>query len=272
MAPALLPPEISDQNWFEAISHPERAGERFGFVLPSFPPDNVQKRYNGQHGEAALNHAFAIYRCFKRHLPARHGAPRVMDFGAGWGRVARFFLKDTAPENIWAVDPLVESVDWMRKTGLPCTIVKSEPLPPIPGTAAARFDLIYANSVFSHLSEKYFNAWIPALLALLAPQGRLVFTSRGHAYLDQVERQSQRPGWRQRAVFGDLARLRERYAAGEFIFLRNRGDEAPLSGSYFGHALVPKAYFEKNYPGCLVEFADNVPGMNQAVFVASNRV
>jgi len=193
-----------------------------------------------------------------------------MDFGAGWGRIARFFLRDTEAGNIWAVDPLPDSVAWMQETGLPCVIVKSEPLPPIARVADERFDLIYANSVFSHLPEDYFNSWIPHLLSLLRPQGRLVFTSRGESYLARVEAQSKKPGWKQKEVFGDLSRLRARYAAGEFIFLRNRGDDAALSGSAFGHALGPKTYFEKKYPRRLIEYSEKVPGLSQAVFVAKN--
>jgi len=263
--------EISDEQWFEAIAHPESSGNRFGFALPALPPAGVQKRYNAQPGLATLKHAFAIYRCFSSHLPKRKADPLIMDFGAGWGRIARFFLRDTPAGNIWAVDPLPDSIYWMRKTGLPCNIVKSEPLPPIPGIAGTRFDLVYANSVFSHLSEDYFNAWIPYLLSLLRPEGRLVFTSRGNAFLNRMEAQSKKPGWKQKEIFGDLPALRARHAAGKFIFLRNRGDNAALSGSFFGHALVPKAYFERNYPGCLVEFAEPVPGLSQAVFVARNR-
>ena len=264
-----MPIPISDEQWFEAVAHPEAGAGRFGFALPGMPPVHVQKRYNALHGEETLRRAFAIYRCFRSCLPAVPD-PMIMDFGAGWGRIARFFLRDTAADRLWAVDPDPKSVVWMRRTGLPCRIVKSEPLPPIAAAAQERFDLIYANSVFSHLSEDYFNAWMPHLLSLLRPGGRLVFTSRGEAFLDRVEAQSARPGWKQKKAFGDVGALRSRYARGEFIFVRNRDDDAALSGSFFGHALVPRGYFESRYPGRLLEFRQHVPGLSKAVFVAGN--
>jgi SAM-dependent methyltransferase len=266
---SLVQIQISDDAWFEAIANPERHGSTFGFRLPSMPPAHVQKRYNALHGTAVLQRAFDLYRCFRAYLPAPGGAPMIMDFGAGWGRITRFFLRDTTPENLWAVDPNPQSLLWMRKTGLPARIVESQPLPPIPVAAQDRFDLIYANSVFSHLSEEYFNAWMPHLLSLLRPQGRLVFTSRGLAFLDRIEAQSKRPQWKQEAVFGDLSLLRSRYQSGSFVFRRNRGEDAVPSGSDFGHALVPRDYFERRYPGCLVEFREHVPGMSQTLFVAA---
>jgi SAM-dependent methyltransferase len=262
--------QISDDAWFEAVAHPEAAGDRFGFRLPSMPPPEVQKHYNAIHGIATLEHAFAIYRCFRARLPAGGADPMIMDFGAGWGRVARFFLRDTAPGHLWAVDPNPLSHEWLRKTGLPCRIVESDSWPPIPDAPQGRFDLIYANSVFSHLSERLFNAWIPHLLSLLRPGGRLVFTSRGLAFIDRMEKQSRQPGWRQGRIFGDLRLLRSQYEAGEFVFRRTRKRNVVPSGRDFGHALVPKDYFERRYPGCLVEFREHVPGMSQTLFVAAS--
>jgi hypothetical protein len=256
----LSPLEISDERWFQAIADPESGGGLLPFPLPSFPPDPIQRGYNGRTGLANLEEAFSFYRYLRPLLPANG---QVMDFGAGWGRIARFFLRDTAPANIWAVDPMPRAVTWMRKTGLPCTIVSSQPQPPIPGVAEARFDLIYAHSVFSHLAERQLLAWLPYLVSLLEPRGVLVLTTRGRNFIAGLEQRNARGGWRKRRAYGNLARLRRRYEAGEFIFVQDR--TGGLQPPDFGQAFVPEGYLRRAFPGLQIQFSEDVPGVAQAV-------
>jgi hypothetical protein len=261
-----MQPAISDQEWFEAIANPDAAAARLSLALPGLPPPDIQRGYNGRSGVANLEEAFAFYRHVRRLLPAD---ARIMDFGAGWGRVARFFLRDTAAQNIWAVDPMERSIAWMRDTGLPCTMVQSRSLPPIPGAACASFDLIYAHSVFSHLSEEYLRAWVPYLMSLVAARGALVLTTRGRNFISSLRQRSKRPGWwREKKLYKGLGRLGERYEAGEFIFVGDRGERSELSGRHYGQAFVPEAYFRAAFPALRVEFSEDVAGVAQAVIVA----
>jgi SAM-dependent methyltransferase len=59
------------------------------------------------------------------------------------------------------------------------------PLPPLPYSDAS-FNLIYAVSVFTHLSEGSQRAWLPELHRLLKPGGRLVVSVYGRGTWAQL--------------------------------------------------------------------------------------
>ncbi|MCI0707535.1 MAG: class I SAM-dependent methyltransferase [Ignavibacteriae bacterium] len=251
---------LSDQEWYEINLNPEKQSTVLGFPTPLLPPDDIQKSFTSMSGEENLRQAFSFYQYIRDHYLAKSN-PYVMDFGCGWGRIARFFLKDTVPGNILAVDPYSLAVDWMRRTNLPCQIIKSNPLPPIPFVQNSSFDLIYAYSVFSHLSEEYFLSWINYLMGLLNEDGVLVFTTRGASFLDYVEREKMRPD-----VYGDYQLLRKRYEGGEILFLKTRGDVEELAGDSFGESFIPLQYLRRELPQYkLVEFTETVPKVGQAV-------
>ena len=108
-----------------------------------------------------------------------------MDFGAGWGRIARFFLREARPQDIVAVDTMSFAIECLRKTGAAFQIVHNPPAPPIPGFQQT-FHLIYSYSVFSHLSEPYSRAWLDYLLTLLRPGGHLVLTTLGEDFITDL--------------------------------------------------------------------------------------
>ena len=58
-------------------------------------------------GQEALELGFQIYTLFRQlyeEEAARSEETPLLDFGCGWGRVTRFFLKDVAPGNLMGVD------------------------------------------------------------------------------------------------------------------------------------------------------------------------
>jgi hypothetical protein len=196
----------------------------------------------------------------------RINSPKVLDFGGGWGRIARLFLRDTKPELITIADCLSDSIHWLRVTNNPCNVIKNDPFPPITGLDTP-YDVIYAFSVFSHLSEKYLNAWVDYLINCLRPGARLVITTRGHHFIDHLKR------CHSEGVVHDLARhlpnpeeLSARYAAGEFQFYPTGGG-GELHSDFYGETFIPRAYFEKKYHSQLVSFSEDVENVDQAVVV-----
>lgn len=250
---------ISDQEWFEMNLNPERNKVPLGFPLASLPPEEVQRNFTGKAGRANLQEAFSFYQYVRSNYLSSSNAT-IMDFGAGWGRIARFFLRDTNVENIWCVDPYSRAVDSMRQTNLPCKIVQSKSLPPIPNINQIRFDVIYAFSVFSHLTEGYFRSWVAYLMSLLKDDGVLIFTTRGPKFIDYIEKNSIKP-----AVFLNYHDLRKRYSNGEFLFFRDRDNSGELSGDFFGEAFIPRQYCERELSSYFLDFTEQVPNVNQAV-------
>ena len=262
--------DIDDETWFELQLKPEQALQRCGVALPDLPPDEVQRAYTGRAGRTNLEQAFGFY----RHVCALTGIreidrPGILDFGAGWGRISRFFLRDTEPDRIYAVDCTSDAVRWLHETKNPCNIIQNEPAPPIEGFDQP-LDLAYAWSVFSHLTEEYARAWIDYLLDQLKPGGYLVLTSRGSIFIDYLDR-IRRENADQTAVMEQLpaaGELRRRYERGEFQFYP-AGGRAELTSDFYGEAFIPRNWIEKSYRSELVDFDES--GLDQSVIILQRR-
>jgi SAM-dependent methyltransferase len=110
----------------------------------------------------------------------------VLDFGCGWGRLARMLARDVEPERLFGCDPDEAILAVCRDNGVPGTFARSERVPerlPFDGT----FDLAYAFSVFTHLSEPAHERCLAALHSALRPGALLVVTVRPPAYAQLVD-------------------------------------------------------------------------------------
>jgi len=267
---------IDDHTWFELQLKPHEALQTYGISLPALPPDEVQLGFTARAGRANLEQAFSFYQYVRAACTlADIREPRILDFGAGWGRISRFFLRDTKPGHIVVADCMSEAVRWLHATSNPCRIIKNEPRPPIPGISEP-LDLVYAFSVFSHLSEEYLQAWIAYFMSCLRPGGHVVFTTRGLQFIDYLEQLQAEAGASPEAVRDHLTRLREqlpparevrrRYLNGEFQFYPI-GGAGELTSDFFGEALIPRRYLEREYGSTMIDFTDHVPHVDQSVVV-----
>ena len=72
------------------------------------PEVSIQETYTGGSGDSTLREGFNAYRLFKKcyetHVGPIESCRAVLDFGCGWGRIIRFFLKDVEPEKLLGVD------------------------------------------------------------------------------------------------------------------------------------------------------------------------
>ena len=258
---------IDDYTWFELQFKPREALKYYGITLPSFPTDDVQRRFTARVGRNNLQQAFSFYRYVYSACNLNQvNEPRILDFGGGWGRISRFFLKDTKPEHILITDCMNTSIHWLKATGNPCNILKNEPLPPIAGLNMS-FDLIYSFSVFSHLSEQFLRAWLTYLMESLRPGGFLVFTTRGHQFINDIEslyRENSSSSLREKLPHHE--EVRARYIKGEFQFYPTGGGDE-LNSDCYGETLVPRSYIEANYRSVLVDFTEEVPDVDQSIVV-----
>ena len=105
----------------------------------------------------------------------------ILDWGVGCGRIARYFLHD-GYERLSGIDIDQYNVDWCR-ANLPGGDFRRCGFNPPTEFPANSFDLIYAHSVFTHLSVKDEAAWLAELNRLLLPSGirmRNVRIGSGH--------------------------------------------------------------------------------------------
>jgi SAM-dependent methyltransferase len=107
---------------------------------------------------------------------------RVLDFGSGAGRTLRHFLAEAERGEIWGADIDEPSIRWLDENlSPPLHAWRTEMLPPL-GLEHGTFDLIWAISVFTHLTDSS-TAWLLELHRLLKPGGILIATYMGrHNY------------------------------------------------------------------------------------------
>ncbi len=267
---------ISDEEWFELQFRPEECRAQYGIPLPTMPADEVQIGFTALSGRSNLQQAFGFYQHLLTACRIRTmGHPKVLDFGGGWGRISRLFLRETVPSRIYVADTMQYAIDLLASTGNPCHIIHNEPRPPISGLPGG-FDLIYAYSVFSHLSEDYFKAWIGYLLASLRPGGYLAFTSRGRLFIDHLEKLHgdsarendplQEHHRRLREEMPSPSEIRRRYEAGDFQFYPI-GGAGELTSNFFGEAFISRRYMEDHFGPLLIDFNESVPHVDQSVIV-----
>jgi SAM-dependent methyltransferase len=99
---------------------------------------------------------------------------RILDFAAGYGRSTRFLAALLPPERIWAAEILPDAVDFQRAEYGISSLQSQED--PAGFRCDEEFDLIFVSSLFSHLPERRWGAWLERLHGLLAPLGVLVFS------------------------------------------------------------------------------------------------
>jgi SAM-dependent methyltransferase len=155
-------------------------------LLPDMPEAPLQELWNGASGVTLAVMGAGFYRKLRERFGEHGQVPlagaRVLDFGCGWGRLTRFLARDVDPGGLYGCDPVQMILDVSRQTRVPATLARSDFVPervPFEGS----FDLAFAFSVFTHLSEAAHESSLRALHAALRPGAILVVTVRPPAYL-----------------------------------------------------------------------------------------
>jgi SAM-dependent methyltransferase len=153
--------------------------------LPDVPDPSLQRLWNGASGVALAAQGVAFYTKlldrFRRHGDRPLHEARVLDFGCGWGRLTRFLARDVAPGHLYGCDPVQQILDVCRSTRVPATFARTD-FSPERLAFDEPFELAYAFSVFTHLSESAHERCLGALHEALRPGGVLVVTVRPPAY------------------------------------------------------------------------------------------
>ncbi len=114
----------------------------------------------------------------------------ILDFGCGCGRVLRFW-KDLSATEVHGTDYNPELAAWCAQH-LSFVQIGTNKLAPPTGYPTARFDLIYALSVFTHLPEAAQMAWMSEFHRILRPGGLLLLSLHGAHYISRLNEQERR--------------------------------------------------------------------------------
>jgi hypothetical protein len=158
----------------------QRYYPRASAFLPQMPSDQIQRDWTGDSGSILLETSLA----FMNHIVAAAGGlanlrgKTVLDFGVGWGRLARLWLKYLPPSQLLACDAWDVSIGHAKSCGLQNKIVLSDEFLKTLPYEKETFDLAYAFSIFTHLSERSFRSCLRGLRDMLKVGGQIVFTVR----------------------------------------------------------------------------------------------
>jgi SAM-dependent methyltransferase len=108
-----------------------------------------------------------------------------LDFGCGVGKVIRHFAPETEVAEFSGCDIHAPSIDWLqRNLSPPFTFFRSAEAPPLPQPDGS-FDLIYAISVYTHLTDSWAE-WLLEHHRLLAPDGLLLASFLGEGMIEPL--------------------------------------------------------------------------------------
>ncbi len=175
------PHAAGDELWALLLTRQYDGFPEVAAQLPDVPEPSWQELWNGASGARLAAQTLAFYRVLKPWLTED---ARVLDFGCGWGRVTRFLARDVPAERLFACDPVLGILDVCQKNGVRATFGLTDPTSttlPFDGP----FDLAFAFSVFTHLSEPAHERALDALHAGLRPGGTLVVTVRPPGHLGE---------------------------------------------------------------------------------------
>jgi SAM-dependent methyltransferase len=108
----------------------------------------------------------------------------VLDFGCGCGRVIRH-LRHYETVNLHGTDCNQHAIVWCDEH-LNFAEFGTNQLEPRTRYREHCFDLVYAFSVFTHLTESLQSRWMQELRRILKPEGLLIVTVHGDHYFPQI--------------------------------------------------------------------------------------
>jgi len=228
--------------------------------MPAFPDVAVQRSTTALEGNAALRQAFDFYEDVHDALTTARidldPGMKVLDFGVGWGRIARCLLRDVPVSNLFGLDVDSASVEFCRRAFQASGFYESDPFPPTHFTDGY-FNLVFAYSVFSHLSERACLAWVHEFARILRPGGLFAFTTRSESFLDHCARAASLATHaaindyeRSLAVlFPDIEEARRKFRAGELVHRTSGGVSGggPKTEAFYGETLIPVPYVRKAF-------------------------
>ncbi|CAN5394050.1 methyltransferase domain-containing protein [soil metagenome] len=279
----------SDEEWLNILIRSIDEPLIDGVLMPSFPSSETQISLQGSSGQAALEHAFRFYQEAKAYAafcgrPFRDGR-RLLDFGAGWGRIIRMFMRDFNARDLYGAEPEAENAALCRACNPYVNVLASDFVPPLMAPDSA-FDYVTAFSVFTHLDEYAANRWMEEFARILKPGGVVIFTTMPRAYLGYcAQLRSELAGAADHstaemrvkasvaASFPQLAEAEHAYDRGEFLFSPSMG-VPPSSHARWGWTLISPAYIERYWSKTfhVVDYVEDGQRLDQALVVLQRRI
>lgn len=242
----------SDSVWLTALISSTKEPTVEGVRFPRFPSGETQRFVHGSFSdEVSVRGAFRFYQEVRRASETAgcqfDENRTLLDFGTGWGRIVRPFMRDFSLARIYAAEPSEELCVIARELNSFINIVNSDYSPPLP-FRSGMFDYITAYSIFSHFPAELFESWFREFYRLLKPGGLVCFTILGVRLLNELQVEAASPVqdihfWHKILIdhLPPFDEARARLVVGELLFLRTQ------QGANYGDAFVTPKYLEGRF-------------------------
>lgn len=145
------------------------------------PPDymiyeSFQMNYDNYYNDS-LETAKWLISYFEKHIQLKN--INILEWGCGPARIIRHLPKllDRSCE-IFGADYNNQTIEWCQKNIPKVHFTKNNLQPPLEYDDS-HFDIIYATSVFTHLSEEMHYSWMNELKRICKPNGIIFLTTHG---------------------------------------------------------------------------------------------
>lgn len=243
--------DVSDALWLWIHTEGYRRFPALRDLLPGLPKKRVQRHWTFRTGDDTLIEGFAVYllirELYQRHIGELRDAQGILDFGCGYGRVIRFFLKDIDHRRLIGTDYTASLLDFCRASNRWCDFARNDAGPPLP-FGDNQFQYVFAYSVFSHFSEEMHLLWLDELRRIVLPGGALAISVRPRNFINHLQmlRDSRMADKESRILlkmFVDTEREHDLYDAGGFCY----APYSDVSDPWFGEACIPRTYIEREW-------------------------
>lgn len=245
--------------------------------LPAMVPLDVQSRLHGTSGVSAMRGALKFRDVVLDNIGPVLLRSTLLDFGCGWGRHIRVFLKDFDRDNIFGVDIDQSNIDYINELlpGVNAILCKENVQLPIESSS---IDLIISFSVFSHINEDSARYWLGELSRVLKPSGVAIITSWGRSLFDIFEKIKTTGqfdyAWEKNIdlAFNDKDAVKNMYENGQYVFGRHGNTGLHLDPNLYGISLMPKQWIENNTKFIIQSVIDSPRIVPQTTFILKHNI
>lgn len=186
---------LSSKEWLDFLVKSIDNKKIDGINFPTFPPIEFQSQLHGHFGSHSLAEAETFYSFAVNHgllskeiIDYQNSA--LLDFGSGWGRVLRLFMRDFPLKNIIGYEPDPRYCIVARANNPYVGFLSGGFLPDgiLPSN---KFSLIVGWSVFSHLSLFSATEWLKEFSRILVSNGKILVTTWGLRFLERLKSESE---------------------------------------------------------------------------------
>jgi SAM-dependent methyltransferase len=229
------------------FSMPDARFPNLSKLLPRMASPEVQKQMTGASGQALLAQTIGFVRtCMCNYfalLQQPLETPKVLDYGCGYGRIARLMYYYFDCDHLFGLDPWTRSISECHEAGLrKCNFRQSDYVPTSLPINDSLFNFAYAFSVFTHLSAEATTQALSTLRKYVHHDGLFIITIRPVEYWEHI-------GYWKRTQYpaGTIARLIKDHRSNGFAFLPE-AESAKLTEHTYGETSMTVDWLASNCP------------------------